>query len=41
MGDVIQFPKRQPPDEEPPEPDEEPKISAIWFWLGALLGLTI
>jgi hypothetical protein len=43
MGDVIQFPKQQPPDEEPPE-NEEPnqdKVSVIWFWLGALLGLTI
>jgi hypothetical protein len=50
MGNVIQFPKQQPlepdwlePDEEPPENEEEPrqtKVSAIWFWLGALLGLT-
>ena len=31
----------EPEDDDEDEPTPPPKVSAIWFWLGALLGLSV
>ena len=38
---VIRWTDDYEPEDDEDEPAPPPKVSAIWFWLGALLGLSV